>query len=70
LKGGCMQYRVTYVDGSEELFEADTIGDARKQAEAAWDATIRRIVVQDAPEPETVEEADDADEEDDDDGGE
>ncbi len=66
-----MVYRVTFVDGSEELFEAGSLGDARKQAESSWDAPIRKIVVQDAAEPEVednpaVEEEEDEEDDDDD----
>jgi len=61
-----MLYRVKYVDLSEELVEADSISDARKEARCLYDCPVKNIVVQDPhdcdDENDTeADEADDAD---------
>ena len=72
-----MLYKVKYVDNSEELVDAETIAEARKEARCLFDCPIRNIVVQesaDGDEDDVDDEDDDGDDEaesaEDDDGNE
>jgi hypothetical protein len=74
LKEKSMLYKVKYVDNSEELVEAETIAEARKEARCLFDCPVRHIVVQqsgdddelepDAGKSETAEDEDEDDESD------
>ena len=55
-----MLYRSVYVDGSEELVEADNIRKARAAAQKLYDAPVKSVIVQD------VDDMDDDEDEDDD----
>ena len=57
-----MLYRVKYVDNSEELVEADSITEARKEAKCLYDCPVKNVVVQD---PHDCDDDDASDEEDD-----
>ncbi|MEI6232640.1 MAG: hypothetical protein WCT04_06285 [Planctomycetota bacterium] len=57
-----MLYRVKYVDNSEELVEADSISEARKEARCLFECPVKKIVVQD---PHDCDDEADEDEDDD-----
>ena len=62
-----MLYRVKYVDNSEELVEADSITEARKEAKCLYDCPVKHVIVQDPHDCDDDDETDEDEDEDEDD---
>lgn len=62
-----MLYKVKYVDNSEELVEADSITEARKEAKCLYDCPVKNVVVQDPRDSEGEDEEDTDEDEDEED---